>query len=578
MPMRRRVPGTRRRKRAPFDASVHTDALALPTHGSVDADVSARSMCRRISRWSRFGRRLPTRDPAGSSAARSCPSGLCRTAFLRLLIRVLLQIVNTMLTRVATLPMDRWESVVTRLMSGEEEGEGECGLRMDFLAAVNPLLWSHLQTPGAPAAAAGKQGGARMLECVFSLQSGVDGGEVSRRRGNGARSCHAALAAPLLLGSAAGAQSYRFCRQWLLGETMFNPSTGAMHAVRRSDAGDKVLGPELDGSLCLQALSVYFTLESGPLEGTWGEGGGGEVSETRTRRENMGLATGPRAGATATGVAASENECVTMAHYLVSEGARIGGCVAMGRMQLIVLLLRENLPAAVAVSRALHALVARPSSEPPDSRMGCQGPALGLAARIAQAAADVLERLRRALPKLMSSADNALAEGSCGVPGARDVSEGDERAAGTTQQTSRLDRLLHDTLTALQHDDASRAAPALHVARQLAVAQPSLVANRMLLLKGMCAGKVLLSLSDFVERGHHKLLLNVLAVLEAAAPHSLRCRRLPLVLDEYFLLFSSIVRYEAVLEPLLQRLAGLMLRLVPLGGAAADYVRRQVLV
>ena len=113
-----------------------------------------------------------------------------------------------------------------------------------------------------------------------------------------------------------------------------------------------MLGPELDGSLCLQALSVYFTLESGPLEGTWGEGGGGEVSETRTRRENMGLATGPRAGATATGVAASENECVTMAHYLVSEGARIGGCVAMGRMQLIVLLLRENLPAAVAVSRA----------------------------------------------------------------------------------------------------------------------------------------------------------------------------------------------------------------------------------
>ena len=41
------------------------------------------------------------------------------------------------------------------------------------------------------------------------------------------------------------------------------------------------------------------------------------------------------------------------------------------------------------------------------------------------------------------------------------------------RQTTRLDRLLHNTITALQDED--KAAPAMHVVRQLSRAQPSLV-------------------------------------------------------------------------------------------------------
>lgn len=105
------------------------------------------------------------------------------------------------------------------------------------------------------------------------------------------------------------------------------------------------------------------------------------------------------------------------------------------------------------------------------------------------------------------------------------------------------------------------------------VGQPALVANRMLLLRGMCAGKGVLRVSDLVERGGTRLLLNVLSVLEAGAAESVTSRKLPLVLDEFFLLFSSIVRYEAELEPLLARLAALILRLLHLGGSAAAYIQ-----
>lgn len=105
------------------------------------------------------------------------------------------------------------------------------------------------------------------------------------------------------------------------------------------------------------------------------------------------------------------------------------------------------------------------------------------------------------------------------------------------------------------------------------VGQPALVANRMLLLRSMCAGKGVLRVSDLVERGGTRLLLNVLSVLEAGAAESVTSRKLPLVLDEFFLLFSSIVRYEAELEPLLARLAALLLRLLHLGGSAAAYIQ-----
>ncbi len=109
--------------------------------------------------------------------------------------------------------------------------------------------------------------------------------------------------------------------------------------------------------------------------------------------------------------------------------------------------------------------------------------------------------------------------------------------------------------------------------RWVLVGQPALVANRMLLLRGMCAGKGVLRVSDLVERGGTRLLLNVLSVLEAGAAESVTSRKLPLVLDEFFLLFSSIVRYEAELEPLLARLAALLLRLLHLGGSAAAYIQ-----
>ena len=53
-------------------------------------------------------------------------------------------------------------------------------------------------------------------------------------------------------------------------------------------------------------------------------------------------------------------------------------------------------------------------------------------------------------------------------------------------------------------------------------------------------------------------------------------RKLPLVLDEFFLLFSSIMRYEAALETLLSRLCALLLQLVELRGSAAAYVASHV--
>ena len=460
-------------------------------------------------------------------------------------------------------PFLRWQSVVECLVESEKENEDERGLQMDFLSAVNPLLWFHLD--------AGKQTVEALIENVFRLRPAACAAKSCVRRA----SVMCGLFEPHIISRA---QPYQSCRQWLLGKTMLNTSTGAMHAMR-SEAGVEVLGPELDCDLCLQVLSTCIIGESGPFEGAWGEGGGGEVLETRTRRENLRLSSSLRVGAA--GSAASEAECVALAHFIVSEGCNLGGVVAMGRMQLLVSCLNDSKHAALAVSRALLALI--PVDTRQDAAMGCE---FGLGVeqnRLALAAADVLERLRKALPMPMSCAPIPTWQ-STAVPILEGRQEHEEEALWKvlqgslslcrTQQTSRLDRMLHSIMAALQDD--GRAASALHVARQLSATQPSLVANRMLLLKGMCAGKVRYRLSDFVERGHHKLFLNILALLEASAPHSLRCNRLPIVLDEFFLLFSSIVRYEAVLQPLLLRLSSFLLQLIQLKGSAATYVNQHI--
>ena len=124
--------------------------------------------------------------------------------------------------------------------------------------------------------------------------------------------------------------------------------------------------------------------------------------------------------------------------------------------------------------------------------------------------ADLHERLRKASPLLMASAPVAIPARLAGAPGEHDawaVVPGMEHG-GAERQTARLDRLLHNTITALQ--DEEKAAAAMRVIRQLARAQPSLVASRMLLLRGLCAGKALLRLSDLKERGGTVMLLNVL--------------------------------------------------------------------
>ena len=66
---------------------------------------------------------------------------------------------------------------------------------------------------------------------------------------------------------------------------------------------------------------------------------------------------------------------------------------------------------------------------------------------------------------------------------------------------------------------------------------PIYVSAYYVILLHMCrhAGKALLRLSELVERGTLDLLLNILSILDAAAPHSLREPKLPLVLGACYI-------------------------------------------
>ena len=236
-----------------------------------------------------------------------------------------------------------WQSVVKGLV--EREGpRREEGLRMDFLSAVNPLLWSHAEAAaGAEAAgceeteAAWKQVDAAVMLRVFGMQcrGKEDGGGGEGRHGP---SCHASLTGPLLEAGGVGwGQSLQLCRKWLLRSAELDVSRGGMYAKPHSASGADSAGIELDCRLCLQFLSSCITGESGPIEGTWGEGGSGEVSETKTRRENMGLAL--RESAARRASASSAAESVSLAQYIVCEGSSLGGRVAMGRIHLLLLLI-----------------------------------------------------------------------------------------------------------------------------------------------------------------------------------------------------------------------------------------------
>ena len=193
---------------------------------------------------------------------------------------------------------------------------------------------------------------------------------------------------------------------------------------------------------------------------------------------------------------------MTLAHYIVSEGCKFGGRMCMGRMHMMVVLLNDDQQKALAVSRALLSLAALRSGS------SAGGAEVDVKKRMALAAALCHHRLRKALPLLMThnsvavvaptSPLNSRHDGEgAGEAWAESFAERDSHEEGEkpifSQQTARLDRLFHNTITALQ--DAEKEAAAIHVARQLARAQPALVANRMLLLRGMCAGKALLRLS-----------------------------------------------------------------------------------
>jgi hypothetical protein len=309
-----------------------------------------------------------------------------------------------------------WQSVVKGLV--EREGpRREEGLRMDFLSAVNPLLWSRAEAAAGGAAeceeteAAWKQVDAAVMLRVFGMQcrGEQDGGGGEGRHGP---SCYASLTGPLLEAGGVGwGQSLQLCRQWLLRSAELDVSRGGMYAKPHSASGAGSAGIELDCRLCLQFLSSCITGESGPIEGTWGEGGSGEVSETKTRRENMGLAL--RESAARRASASSAAECVSLAQYILCEGSSLGGRVAMGRIHLLLLLIDEDQQATLAVSRALLSLVAIPpqagaatdsSSSGGGARGAGVGRVLGVAERIALAAADMHERIRLAIPLLMASA------------------------------------------------------------------------------------------------------------------------------------------------------------------------------
>ena len=323
---------------------------------------------------------------------------------------------------------------------------------MDFLSAVNPLLWSRAEAAAGGAAeceeteAAWKQVDAAVMHRVFGMQcrGEQDGGGGEGRHGP---SCHASLTGPLLEAGGVGwGQSLQLCRQWLLRSAELDVSRGGMYAKPLSASGAGSAGIELDCRLCLQFLSSCITGESGPIEGTWGEGGSGEVSETKTRRENMGLAL--RESAARRASASSAAECVSLAQYILCEGSSLGG-VAMGRIHLFVLLIDEDQQATLAVSRALLSLVAIPrqAGTATDSssssggagagagRVGA-GRVLGVAERIALAAADVHERIRWAIPLLMASAPVASpAHAHGGEHDAWAVPWGEQHGGGGVRQT-----------------------------------------------------------------------------------------------------------------------------------------------
>jgi len=216
-----------------------------------------------------------------------------------------------------------WESVVKGLIEGGDV-KNENGLCIDFLASVNPLLWSHPVAPAVGADTAARRGGASrgvaagrrdsasaeesggvasgedvwklandgVLECVFALHRTALAAEGDDGNADAGLSRYAALAGPLIqLGGVAGGKSLRLCREWLLRNAFLDRSNAMMRRVGPGRGGGNTSSAVLDCSLCLQVLSTCMTGESGPIEGTWGEGGGGEVSEIRTRRENMGLST-----------------------------------------------------------------------------------------------------------------------------------------------------------------------------------------------------------------------------------------------------------------------------------------------
>ena len=342
-----------------------------------------------------------------------------------------------------------WQSVVKGLV--EREGpRREEGLRMDFLSAVNPLLWSRAEAAAGAAAseceeteAAWKQVDAAVMLRVFGMQcrgeqDGVGG------KGRHGPSCHASLTGPLLEAGGVGwGQSLQLCRQWLLRSAELDVSRGSMYAKPHSAIGADSAGIQLDCRLCLQFLSSCITGESGPIEGTWGEGGSGEVSETKTRRENMGLAL--RDSAMRRASASSAAECVSLAQYIVCEGSSLGGRVAMGRIHLLLLLIDEDQQATLAVSRALLSLVALTrqagaatdiSSSGRGARGAGAGRVLGVAERIALAAADMHERIRLAIPLLMAStpvASPAHAHG--GEHDAWAVPWGEQHGGGGVRQT-----------------------------------------------------------------------------------------------------------------------------------------------
>ena len=173
----------------------------------------------------------------------------------------------------------------------------------------------------------------------------------------------------------------------------------------------------------------------------------------------------------------------------------------MGRMHMMVVLLNDDQQKALAVSRVLLSLAALRSGS------SAGGAEVDVKKRMALAAELCHHRLRKALPLLMTHNSVAVVAPTSPLDGRHDgegagvwaesLAEGDSHEEGEkpifSQQTARLDRLFHNTITALQDDE--KEAAAIHVARQLARAQPALVANRMLLLRGMCAGKALLRLS-----------------------------------------------------------------------------------